>query len=62
MDINDMTRPVGYAPGGEVDDFPFGKPGDPGYSTGTDPTVDPLKDTRRQASARTSTKKLCTCY
>ena len=56
MNINDMTGPVGYAPGGEVDDFPFGKPGDPGFK-GTDPTVDPLKDTRRPASASISTKK-----
>ena len=67
MNINDMTGSIsspkrGYVdePGsyaGEIDDFPFGKPGDPGYSTGTDPTVDPLKDTRRPASARISTKK-----
>ena len=66
MGINDMTGPIsspkrGYVDGpgsyaGE-DDFPFGKPGDPDYSPGVDPKGDPLKDTRRAASVRTSPTK-----
>ena len=52
MDINNMTRPVSYmAAGGPMD------AGDFGDAPGVDPKVDPLKDTRRLASARTSTTK-----
>ena len=49
-----VDGPGSYA--GE-DDFPFGKPGDPGYRPGVDPKVDPLKDTRRAASVRASSTK-----
>ena len=52
MNINNMTRPVSYmAAGGPMD------AGDFGDAPGVDPKVDPLKDTRRLASARTSTAK-----
>ena len=52
MNINNMTRPVSYmAAGGPMD------AGDFGDAPGVDPTVDPLKNTRKLASARTSTAK-----